>query len=62
MSGLPLGHTPILRRGLTVTFVAITLLAVLYVVGFEQGGLTAKTPFMHELFHDARHLLGVPCH
>ena len=26
-------------------------------VALAQGG-----PFLHELFHDGRHLIGVPCH
>jgi hypothetical protein len=43
---------------------------VLYAVGFDQGTLAApvtqaladKGGVLHEFFHDARHLLGVPCH
>ncbi len=50
---------------------AFALLAgVLYAVGFDQGALAAPLTdamassggVLHELFHDARHLLGVPCH
>jgi hypothetical protein len=45
-------------------------LALVYAVGFDQGALaTALTDalrdsggVLHEVFHDARHLLGVPCH
>lgn len=44
--------------------------AVLYAVAFDQGALAAPVTdamgdsggVLHELFHDARHLLGVPCH
>lgn len=36
--------------------------AVLFLVAFEQGSITAGTPVLHEAFHDARHLLGFPCH
>jgi hypothetical protein len=62
MSASTLDHAPRLWRSLTVPFLAMTLVAVLYVVGFEQGALTGHTAFLHELFHDGRHLLGVPCH
>jgi hypothetical protein len=41
---------------------AVAALAGIYVVLFDQGLLTAGSPVAHELFHDARHLLGVPCH
>lgn len=45
-------------------------LFVLYAIGFDQGTLAAPVTdamhasggVLHELFHDARHLLGVPCH
>jgi hypothetical protein len=45
-------------------------LAVVYAVGFDQGALAAPVTdalrdsggVLHEVFHDARHLLGVPCH
>ncbi len=50
-------------------FAAVALLA-LYVVGVEQGQLlnvvgahvAAKQNWLHEFFHDGRHLLGFPCH
>lgn len=43
---------------------------VLYAVAFDQGALVAPVTdamkasggVLHELFHDARHLLGMPCH
>lgn len=46
------------------------LLAAVYAVGYDQGVLlepvlgkaaTAKN-YLHEFFHDGRHLLGFPCH
>jgi hypothetical protein len=48
----------------------LLLLAALWVVGFDQGALAAPVTdalsdsggVLHEFFHDARHLLGVPCH
>ena len=39
--------------------------AVLWLVTMEGSVVSALagTPnFLHELFHDGRHLLGVPCH
>ena len=52
-------------------WVGVTILAlVVFAVGYDQGLLLR--PFLgraaeagnhlHELFHDGRHLLGVPCH
>jgi hypothetical protein len=37
-------------------------LLVIYVVSFDQGALSQSGLFVHELMHDGRHLLGVPCH
>ena len=50
--------------------VAVLAAALLWVVTFENGQLldlvganaAASGNFLHELFHDGRHLLGVPCH
>ena len=42
-----------------------SLLVVIYAVGYDQGfpALSkAGTGYLHELFHDGRHLLGIPCH
>ena len=39
------------------------MLALLYVVGFEQGATSmVGGQAVHEWVHDARHLLGFPCH
>ncbi|MGA6203935.1 CbtB domain-containing protein [Nocardia testacea] len=45
----------------TVGVVALALLT-LYLVGFDQGAISRSGMFLHELMHDGRHLLGVPCH
>ena len=41
-------------------------MAVLYAVTFDVGAVSARVAdsgmYLHELFHDGRHLLGVPCH
>lgn len=48
---------PWLVFGLTVAAVA------LYFVGSEQGATSVfGGTALHELVHDARHLLGYPCH
>jgi len=42
---------------------ALTTLAVLFFVGSEQGATSVFAgTAVHELVHDARHLLGYPCH
>jgi hypothetical protein len=44
---------------------AVTL-GTLYAVTFDNGAISSKVTssgmYLHELFHDGRHLLGVPCH
>jgi hypothetical protein len=41
-------------------------LGLLYAVTFDTGALSSHVAssgmYLHELFHDGRHLLGVPCH
>jgi hypothetical protein len=45
---------------------ALLAVGVLWAVMFESGqlmnALGVTNTFMHELFHDGRHLVGVPCH
>ena len=44
-------------------FAGALMLMLLYLVGMEQGATSIiDGRFMHELVHDARHLLGFPCH
>ena len=45
-----------------VTATILLAFVVLYLVGFDQGALSRSGMFMHELMHDGRHLLGLPCH
>jgi hypothetical protein len=44
-------------------FGGVILLALLYLVGLDQGA-TSVFPgeLLHEFVHDGRHLLGFPCH
>ncbi|CDZ87617.1 membrane protein [Rhodococcus ruber Chol-4] len=60
-------HTPESTMGsaaLAAAITAVVLLAfvTLYLVGFDQGAVSRTGMFMHELMHDGRHLLGLPCH
>jgi hypothetical protein len=49
---------------------AVAGLALLYVLGIDQGHLLSLVQgnvafdqnFIHELVHDARHAAGFPCH
>lgn len=47
-----------------LSLTALLALAVLYVVGVEQGAVSVfgDSMYVHEFVHDARHLLGFPCH
>ncbi|CAA9277900.1 MAG: hypothetical protein AVDCRST_MAG76-3816 [uncultured Acidimicrobiales bacterium] len=45
---------------------SVAALALFWTVMMEAGVFSAALgqsgPFLHELFHDGRHLVGVPCH
>lgn len=41
---------------------AVALLLGIYLVALDQGAVSQTGGFLHELMHDGRHLLGVPCH
>ena len=44
-------------------FAGVLLLVLVYFVGVEQGALSlVGGAGVHEFVHDARHLLGFPCH
>ncbi len=47
-----------------IAWVAVmAAVAVVYLVLHENGALLAAgAETLHELFHDGRHALGVPCH
>lgn len=48
---------------LAVALLSVGLLLLLaYLVGFDQGAVSRSGMYLHELMHDGRHLLGVPCH
>ena len=44
-------------------FTGVLMLFLIYIVGSEQGAISILGGHMlHEWMHDARHLLGFPCH
>jgi len=47
-----------------LTATAFLALLVLYFVGVDQGATSVfgDNMHVHEFLHDARHLLGFPCH
>jgi integral membrane sensor domain MASE1 len=42
--------------------VVVLLMLLAYLVAFDQGAVSQSGMYLHELMHDGRHLLGVPCH
>ncbi|SEK46217.1 CbtB domain-containing protein [Rhodococcus maanshanensis] len=60
-------HSPsgtVESMGAIVLAIGVILFALLtlYLVGFDQGAISRSGMYMHELMHDGRHLLGLPCH
>jgi cobalt transporter subunit CbtB len=44
-------------------FGGIMMLLSIYFVGVEEGAMSVTSSnYVHEYVHDARHLLGFPCH
>lgn len=53
------------KAALWLSLTAFLALMVLYFVGVDQGATAlfgADNMYIHEFVHDARHLLGFPCH
>ena len=52
------------RAALWLAGTVFLALVVLYFVGIDQGAtsLFGSDTHVHEFMHDARHLLGFPCH
>ena len=51
-----------LRQLVPALLLGLLFVLTIYLVQYEQGALTQTGSFLHELMHDGRHLLGVPCH
>ncbi|WP_069883647.1 CbtB domain-containing protein [Streptomyces luteocolor] len=66
----PAATTPVVPAKLPLKVIAswaaffgILMLVLLYFVGAEQGAVSVFSGAeVHEWVHDARHLLGFPCH
>ncbi|MFI5494019.1 CbtB domain-containing protein [Actinoplanes sp. NPDC051859] len=59
----PLSPAALPARVLWAAFAVVaTMLLLTYLVAFDQGAVSQSGMFLHELMHDGRHLLGVPCH
>jgi hypothetical protein len=52
------------KAALWLSATAVLALLVLYFVGMDQGATSifGADTHIHEFLHDARHLLGFPCH
>jgi putative cobalt transporter subunit CbtB len=52
------------KAALWLSLTAFVALLVLYFVGLDQGATSVlgDNTYVHEFVHDARHLLGFPCH
>ena len=57
-------YAPAVSPRLITAAVAVVavLLLLTYLVAFDQGAVSQSGMYLHELMHDGRHLLGVPCH
>lgn len=51
-----------LRELLPALLLGALFVLTIYLVQYDQGVLSQSGSLLHELMHDGRHLLGVPCH
>jgi hypothetical protein len=51
-----------LRELLPALLLGLLFVLSIYLVQYDQGVVSQTGSFLHELMHDGRHLLGVPCH
>ena len=50
------------RELLPALLLGALFVLTIYLVQYDQGVLSQSGSLLHELMHDGRHLLGVPCH
>lgn len=70
MTTLPTASTPVpqvlsaSKAALWLAGTVFAALALYYFVGIDQGAVSlfGSDTHVHEFVHDARHLLGFPCH
>jgi hypothetical protein len=62
--GAPTLELSSVKAALWLSLTAVLALMVLYFVGVDQGATSVfgNNTYVHEFVHDARHLLGFPCH
>lgn len=57
---------PVINLPVWTWLAAAAAVAMFWAVTMEVGAVSVALgqsgPFLHELFHDGRHLIGVPCH
>lgn len=51
-----------LRELMPALLLGLLFVLTIYLVQYDQGVVSQTGSFLHELMHDGRHLLGVPCH
>ena len=55
--------TPIPLRDLWPSLLlAAVAIAAIYLMAFDQGAISRSGLWIHEVMHDGRHLLSLPCH
>ena len=62
-SNAAVANQPVVTTPLSIMLAAIALLGALFLL--QENGLTipaGAAHYLHEVTHDARHALGVPCH
>ncbi|MGY4710904.1 CbtB domain-containing protein [Mycolicibacterium sp. CBM1] len=63
-AALDLPDTTTAGIALQLTVTTVLALIAFYFIGFDQGAVSVfgADTHVHEFVHDARHLLGFPCH
>lgn len=60
---VPVPVVPLLKLGTWVAFFGLLAMLAIFFVSANQGALSLPAgSAVHEWVHDARHLLGYPCH
>lgn len=62
MSGLSTPTTIPLPRIRPWLLLVPFLMLIAYLTLMDNGAVSQAGTYLHELMHDGRHLLGVPCH
>lgn len=62
--GLAVPHVSAMNAALWLTLTTALAALAYYFLGYDQGAVSmfGSDTHVHEFVHDARHLLGFPCH